>query len=281
MARVKISDFTVDAAGNTISTSVAVRNEAGSLVTLYAAETGVTQAYSGANPFTSGDGTPDKVGYFQFWVEVPATVDITTGVGASATTTRRYLGDFETFARGYFGDGTAALPAISNVDDTNTGLFFPASDTVGIVGGGVERLRVTSTGRLGIGTTTPTSALHVVGNIQSSALSTPSLLFNVTGDTNYSATISANFADESFRITNGRGFNLLTFEGFSTATDCVIYSGGAECARFDATGLGIGTSSPARALHVVGAARITGLPTSSAGLSAGDLWNDSGTLKIV
>jgi len=28
-------------------------------------------------------------------------------------------------------------------------------------------------------------------------------------------------------------------------------------------------------------ARLTDLPTSSAGLSAGDLWNDTGTVKIV
>jgi hypothetical protein len=27
--------------------------------------------------------------------------------------------------------------------------------------------------------------------------------------------------------------------------------------------------------------RVVGLPTSSAGLSAGDIWNDAGTLKIV
>lgn len=39
--------------------------------------------------------------------------------------------------------------------------------------------------------------------------------------------------------------------------------------------VGIGTSSPGSKLS------ITGLPTSSAGLSAGDVWNDGGTLKIV
>jgi hypothetical protein len=39
--------------------------------------------------------------------------------------------------------------------------------------------------------------------------------------------------------------------------------------------LGIGTTSPGSKLSIVG------LPTSSSGLSSGDIWNDSGTLKIV
>jgi hypothetical protein len=39
--------------------------------------------------------------------------------------------------------------------------------------------------------------------------------------------------------------------------------------------VGIGTTTPGSKLSIVG------LPTSSAGLSAGDIWNDGGTLKIV
>lgn len=45
--------------------------------------------------------------------------------------------------------------------------------------------------------------------------------------------------------------------------------------------VGIGTTSPQETLHVDGTVRFENLPTSSAGLSSGDLWNDSGTLKIV
>lgn len=85
MARIEISGFSVDAAGNTTSTQVEVRTKANALATLYAAETGATEAYAGANPFTSGTGTPDKVGAFTFWID-EGSYKITTGVGASATT---------------------------------------------------------------------------------------------------------------------------------------------------------------------------------------------------
>lgn len=44
---------------------------------------------------------------------------------------------------------------------------------------------------------------------------------------------------------------------------------------------GMGTTNPQQKIHTVGGVRFESLPTSSAGLSAGDLWNDSGTVKIV
>ncbi len=49
-------------------------------------------------------------------------------------------------------DGSAATPAIRGTD-TNTGIFFPAADTVGISTGGTERARVDSSGNLGLGVT--------------------------------------------------------------------------------------------------------------------------------
>jgi hypothetical protein len=44
-------------------------------------------------------------------------------------------------------DGSAGTPSIQGTD-TNTGVFYPAADTVGISTGGTERLRVDSTGNL-------------------------------------------------------------------------------------------------------------------------------------
>ena len=47
--------------------------------------------------------------------------------------------------------GSVALPSITTTGDTNTGLYFPAADTVGVSTGGVERVRVDSAGNIGLG----------------------------------------------------------------------------------------------------------------------------------
>jgi hypothetical protein len=57
-------------------------------------------------------------------------------------------------------DGSAATPAIRGTD-TNTGIFFPAADTIAFAEGGVEVARFDSSGRLGLGTTNPTQKLVV------------------------------------------------------------------------------------------------------------------------
>ena len=45
----------------------------------------------------------------------------------------------------YFNNGTAALPAITNYDDPNTGISFQAADTVNISTGGTNRLTINAT----------------------------------------------------------------------------------------------------------------------------------------
>jgi hypothetical protein len=46
-----------------------------------------------------------------------------------------------------FVDGTASLPAISNLGDLNTGILFPAADTIALSTAGTERLRVDAAGQ--------------------------------------------------------------------------------------------------------------------------------------
>ena len=57
--------------------------------------------------------------------------------------------------------GTAAAPAITTTGDTNTGIFFPAADTIAFSEGGVEAARIDSSGNLGIGTSSILSKLVV------------------------------------------------------------------------------------------------------------------------
>ena len=64
------------------------------------------------------------------------------------------------------GLGTASAPSYSFVGDTNTGVFAPSTDVFAVSTLGVERVRIDSAGRVGIGTVAPDSGntLHVVGN---------------------------------------------------------------------------------------------------------------------
>jgi hypothetical protein len=63
-----------------------------------------------------------------------------------------------------FPAGTAALPSITATGDTNTGLYFPAADTIAFAEGGAEVARFNSSGNLGVGTASPAVRLHVSGS---------------------------------------------------------------------------------------------------------------------
>jgi hypothetical protein len=55
--------------------------------------------------------------------------------------------------------GTAALPTLGTTGDPNTGVFFPAADTVAVATNGAEAMRVDSSGRVGVGIS-PSARLH-------------------------------------------------------------------------------------------------------------------------
>ena len=92
-----------------------------------------------------------------------------------------------------FADGSASAPSITNTGDINTGIFFPAADTIGFAEGGEEAARFDSSGRFLLGHTsavpisTNNMALQTVGTgfttsgvLQSrfeASASGPSLLF--------------------------------------------------------------------------------------------------------
>ena len=75
----------------------------------------------------------------------------------------------DTSQRAAFVAGTAALPAITTTGDTNTGMWFPAADTIAFSEGGAEAMRLDSSGNVSVGTTSSLAKLTVSGNITPSA----------------------------------------------------------------------------------------------------------------
>jgi hypothetical protein len=63
--------------------------------------------------------------------------------------------------------------------------------------------------------------------------------------------------------------------GFTVTNGWGVYQEGASDNNYFNGKVLIGTSSAGSSKL-----RVSGLPTSATGLSAGDIWNDSGTLKI-
>lgn len=74
--------------------------------------------------------------------------------------------------------GSAASPAITTSGDTNTGIFFPAADTVAIATGGSERLRADSSGNVGIGTSSPDRRLAVQTPTAGASLGSNAVVFS-------------------------------------------------------------------------------------------------------
>ena len=88
--------------------------------------------------------------------------------------------------------GTAALPAITTTGDTNTGIFFPAADTIAFAEGGAEAMRIDSSGNLQVGGT----SIPGSGNVRSSI---------GAGLVCFTAYQSGTTAFTAFQVVNGNG----------------------------------------------------------------------------
>ena len=146
-------------------------------------------------------------------------------------------------------DGSAATPAVQGAD-TNTGVFYPAADTVGVSTGGTERMRVDSSGNVGIGTTTITDKLTVAGNTRlvsgTLVVSGPVQAGNqYYGWEMYNVDSSTNYVQGYNRSTSAWMNNVYT------ALSHQWHTSGSEKMRLDSSGnVGIGTSSPTQKLEL-------------------------------
>ena len=128
-----------------------------------AAGTGLTQDAGGLSltAITAGNAT---VGALRYNSTTAAAGQLDGGTTNPTGTTRLNYGGYLHSTINYASAGTVALPAFSTSGDTNTGIFFPAADTLAFVEGGVEIIRINSSGNVGVGTTAPAYKLEVNGS---------------------------------------------------------------------------------------------------------------------
>jgi hypothetical protein len=116
----------------------------------------------------------DSTGVITIASSVLTTADINGGTidGAAIGGASAAAGNFTTLgATGVstFSAGTVSAPAITTTGDTNTGIFFPAADTIAFAEGGVEAMRIDSSGNLMVGTTISAGRLTVRGTSTTSS----------------------------------------------------------------------------------------------------------------
>jgi hypothetical protein len=147
------------------------------------------------------------------------------------------------------------VPSYAFIGDSNTGMTRPTSDAIQLVTGGSEAIRIDSSQRVGIGTSSPTNALSVEKSI--------------TGD------FVAEFKQGHSNAGNSYGVKI---EGGTNASDTaflVASQSGSNYFEIQGDGnVGIGESSPSATLHVVGDLKIDDITIDGSTIS------DGGTLTI-
>lgn len=173
---------------------------------------------------------------------------------------------------------SSSVPVYSFFYNGDTGLGNPAFQTATIITAGSERMRITNTGRVGIGTTAPGYALDVVGDFRATTdivggasittgngISTGDVVIELgglrTGSGNaymdWHATAGTDFESRIIRygganggmdiINTGSGGMVLSQEG---AAPMVFKTNAVERVRIDSAGnVGIGTNNPQAKLH--------------------------------
>jgi hypothetical protein len=180
--------------------------------------------------------------------------------------------------------GSAGTPSLSTIADPNTGIFFPAADTIAFAEGGVEAARFDSSGNFGLGVTpsawgsgnralemsgggigATTAAGYAVETFSNCFYNGTNWIYKNTGlanrFTNYGTNANATGAFAWYTAASGTAGNAITFT---------------QAMTLDASGrLGVGVTSPTERLSVYETALLTAPAGGVSQLLFGDNASDS------
>ena len=225
-----------------------MKESGGNAATSVGIGTGGTNAININSSQKVGIGTASPARKFEVH-DTNATVLALNSTNSSGTTLRIQNGGTDKLFLGLAGDFITGQS--TNVTDsairTSGALLFAT-------GGSNERMRIDSSGNLGIGTTSPETLLHAKINTFSDDINKVAL----TLSNNQSSGVHQYFQNASTGtgVSNGARIGLGNTDNFLIqhfeAKDIQISTNGTERMRIDSSGnVGIGTASPSHKLHVV------------------------------
>ena len=164
-------------------------------------------------------------------------IDGNVGIGTTSPNQLLSLNSTESTARGISIDQSGA-ERVKLLYTNSSGAFDINNTTAGYTSfsnNGSERMRIDSSGKVGIGTSSPATKLHISGD----------------GDTNSKITVERTGAITG---TNILGYNYI---GTFANSELRLFTNSTEKMRIDSSGnVGIGTTSPTQALDVKGSVSV-------------------------
>ena len=161
-----------------------------------------------------------------------------------------------------FADGTASLPAITNIGDTNTGIFFPEAESLAISTNGSQRFVVSPNGNVGVDCTNPDDFTADGNNL---------VIGDLTSSGNGLTIVSAPSNNSGLFFADGTGVaeiavGKILYEHANN--NLSFHTDGAEAFRVDDSGnIGVGSTSPQELLHVkAGTSGISGGVDGASGI---------------